>query len=196
MESFEDYYEILQVHHLAEPEVVKAAYRKLLEKYHPDHNSSPVAEARTRQIIRAYDVLKEPVKRRLYDVEWLRHRAHITGPGKIPEAVTDLQIDRDVIEFNVIPDLIPQPQVITLKNTGKGNLDGGLVPRQKWIKVSPRAVSFDDKQSVQIQIDTSKLTTDIMGYVDIRTTGGNKTITVKAVVNHPQEKTRKKRRIF
>ena len=34
--SEKDYYRILQVHPQAEPEVIDAAYRLLMRKYHPD----------------------------------------------------------------------------------------------------------------------------------------------------------------
>ena len=196
MNLFEDYYEILQVHHLAEPEVIKAAYRKLLGKYHPDHNSSPVAAEKTRKIIMAYDVLKDPEKRRFYDAEWLRKKVQVQSPRRIAKSEDALQIDRDVVEFNVIPDVIPPPQIIILKNAGKDNLEGALVPRQKWIKISPRTISFNDRQNIQVQIDTSRLTTDIMGYVDIRTNSGHRTITVKATISHPQIKPSKKKGLF
>lgn len=36
-----DYYEILQVHVNAEPEIIKAAYKRLSIKYHPDVNKIP-----------------------------------------------------------------------------------------------------------------------------------------------------------
>ena len=36
-----DYYEVLQVHPRAEEDVVRAAYRTLARKYHPDHGAMP-----------------------------------------------------------------------------------------------------------------------------------------------------------
>jgi len=71
---WKDYYQILQVHPSAEPEVVTAAYKKLLYKYHPDHNSGKEqwANEKSKEINNAYDVLKDPIKRREYDEEWRR----------------------------------------------------------------------------------------------------------------------------
>lgn len=43
-EGFEDYYRILQVHNLAEPEVIESAYKRLVKKYHPDYNRDGNAE--------------------------------------------------------------------------------------------------------------------------------------------------------
>lgn len=61
-----DYYAILQVSGSADQEVIRAAYRSLARKYHPDQSgaSSP---ARMRQINEAYEALGDPVRRRAYD---------------------------------------------------------------------------------------------------------------------------------
>jgi DnaJ-class molecular chaperone len=64
-----DPYESLQVSHRAEPEVIAAAYRSLARKYHPDKNDSPASNKRMQEINAAYEILKDPVKRREYDHE-------------------------------------------------------------------------------------------------------------------------------
>ena len=69
MPDTDDLYEILQVHHAAEPEVVEAAYRRLARKYHPDVNKSDQAEGMMKALNRAYEVLSDPVKRAAYDRE-------------------------------------------------------------------------------------------------------------------------------
>lgn len=66
----EDYYRILQVHYLAEAEVIESAYRRLAKKYHPDVNRSESAPEIMLKINRAYEELKDPVKRRQYNLEW------------------------------------------------------------------------------------------------------------------------------
>jgi DNA-directed RNA polymerase subunit RPC12/RpoP len=67
-----DYYAILQVHPEAEPEVIEAAYRRLMQKYHPDRlpedqRANPDVLARVRAINVAYDCLGDPQQRMLYD---------------------------------------------------------------------------------------------------------------------------------
>lgn len=61
-----DYYAILGVARDAEDEVISAAYKALMKKYHPDKFSGSDAE-RARLINEAYEVLKNPAKRRAYD---------------------------------------------------------------------------------------------------------------------------------
>jgi curved DNA-binding protein CbpA len=59
-----DFYEVLQVHPSAEPEVIRAAYRILARKYHPDHGG----DARRMMALNdAWDVLGDPVRRVAYD---------------------------------------------------------------------------------------------------------------------------------
>jgi len=62
-----DYYEILQVHIKAEPEIVQAAYKRLTRKYHPDTCDLPDAEERMKEINQAYEVLNDPDRRKEYD---------------------------------------------------------------------------------------------------------------------------------
>lgn len=73
-----DYYEILQVSPNAEPEVIKAAYRRLARKYHPDIDKSPEAAERMKEINAAYDILSDPAKRAAYD----RLRERISAPPR------------------------------------------------------------------------------------------------------------------
>jgi len=65
--EYKDYYKILGVARNATPEQIKAAYRKLARKYHPDVSKEPQAEARFKEVNEAYEVLKDPEKRKAYD---------------------------------------------------------------------------------------------------------------------------------
>jgi len=62
-----DFYKILQVDSSAEPDVIKAAYRVLALKYHPDHNTAESAVDKMKQINHAYEVLKDPKRRAAYN---------------------------------------------------------------------------------------------------------------------------------
>lgn len=64
-----NYYEILGVDRGAEQEVIDAAFRAMMRRYHPDTFAGPKAEAerRAKQLNEAYAVLRNPERRRAYD---------------------------------------------------------------------------------------------------------------------------------
>jgi DnaJ-class molecular chaperone len=62
------YYDILQVDYSATATEIKAAYRKLLLKLHPDkHNGSIQYESIIKAINEAYETLSNPERRKIYD---------------------------------------------------------------------------------------------------------------------------------
>ena len=65
--KFRDYYETLGVARTATEAEIKAAYRKLARKYHPDVNKEAGAEEQFKEIGEAYAVLKDTEKRAAYD---------------------------------------------------------------------------------------------------------------------------------
>ena len=75
-----DFYEVLQVHPRAEREVIRAAYRILARKYHPDHGG----DARSMMALNdAWDVLGDPARRAVYDAS---RAAGTGGPKSEPAA--------------------------------------------------------------------------------------------------------------
>lgn len=78
MAKAKDYYEILEVSRNATEDDLKKAYRKLAMKYHPDRNpGDKAAEEQFKLVGEAYDVLRDPKKRSMYD-----QFGHTTpGPG-------------------------------------------------------------------------------------------------------------------
>ncbi|GLI61450.1 hypothetical protein VaNZ11_003841 [Volvox africanus] len=63
-----DYYELLGLGKGASDQEIKKSYYQLAKKYHPDTNKDdPAAAARFQEIQKAYEVLRDPEKRRLYD---------------------------------------------------------------------------------------------------------------------------------
>jgi molecular chaperone DnaJ len=62
-----DYYERLGVTRDADIPEIKKAYRNLAMNYHPDRNDSPDAEDKFREVTEAYEVLRDPEQRSLYD---------------------------------------------------------------------------------------------------------------------------------
>ena len=63
-----DYYEQLEIERTADDGTIKASYRKLAMRWHPDRNpGDAAAEAKFKAISEAYEVLKDPQKRAAYD---------------------------------------------------------------------------------------------------------------------------------
>jgi len=75
--EYKDYYKTLGVSRDASQEEIKKKYRKQAAKFHPDKNpGNKRAEAKFKEIGEAYEVLKDPEKRKLYDkvgADWKRY---------------------------------------------------------------------------------------------------------------------------
>lgn len=70
MSTSPDYYEALQVSPAADPEVIEAAYRRLVEKWQAERQpGDPAASARLAALDAAYAVLTDPAKRQRHDTE-------------------------------------------------------------------------------------------------------------------------------
>src|SRR5690242_8647022 len=75
MDSFTDYYEVLGVDSHVSVDTIKAAFKKLALKYHPDVYKGEDAEERMRLILLAYQTLSDGDERRLYN----KQHAHALG---------------------------------------------------------------------------------------------------------------------
>jgi len=82
--EYKDYYKILGVDRDATTEEIQKAYRKLARKYHPDANKDPAATEKFKEINEAYEVLRDPKKRKKYDAlgsGWQHGQEFTPPPG-------------------------------------------------------------------------------------------------------------------
>ncbi len=92
-----DYYAILGVTPQAEDVVIKAAFRALAQRYHPDKYSGSADDAQRKmaEINEAYGVLSDPVKRKAYDAEY-----QSAGMGESDFDAGDAAADEGVQQFS------------------------------------------------------------------------------------------------
>lgn len=77
-----DYYDELGVTPQAEPDVIRAAYRVLAKRYHPDRQEGSVLTAADKmaRLNRAYEVLGQSHSRHVYDRERLHLQTGLMKP--------------------------------------------------------------------------------------------------------------------
>ena len=90
--TFTDYYEILEISPNANSETIDRVFRYLAQRYHPD-NQDTGNRSRFDEILRAYNELKDPVKRAQYDID---HKNQSGIRWKLAEEASDGKgIERD-----------------------------------------------------------------------------------------------------
>jgi curved DNA-binding protein CbpA len=86
----QDHYATLGVPRTATAAQIKAAFRRLARRYHPDANAQDAeGERQFKAVARAYEVLGEPARRRAYDTRAARGR--FGAPGA--EGRTSYEVD-------------------------------------------------------------------------------------------------------
>lgn len=131
-----DYYEVLQVHQAAEPEVIQAAYRRLSLKYHPDVYHGSDAQQRMARLNAAYAVLSDATKRAAYDAQRGGGRTS-TQTAARPQAGPVLRASPAQLDLGSV--ILGRSRTVTVRvhNTGQGRLSGFVVSHVPWLKVSP-----------------------------------------------------------
>jgi curved DNA-binding protein CbpA len=71
-----NHYDALEVSQEASPEVIRAAYKSLMQRYHPDRHPGDAAIAeRASRVVQAYEVLSDTERRLAYDLVLRRQTA-------------------------------------------------------------------------------------------------------------------------
>lgn len=146
-----DYYEVLQVHPLAELDVIEAAYKKLAYKYHPDRNKSDSAVEKMKLINVAHDVLCDPVRRREYDKN-RQSGTNSSGPT-VNEAPNPI-VDPHFIEFKNVEAGTIKKASFTIFNTGGHYSKININNPDSWLKVVAwHSLSNTDELPLKVDIE-------------------------------------------
>ncbi len=79
------HYDVLQVRRTATKEEIRSSFRRLVKIYHPDKNPKriPWAEARMRELLRAYEIVSDEERRLFYDQKVRNAHARVTFADRI-----------------------------------------------------------------------------------------------------------------
>jgi curved DNA-binding protein CbpA len=80
MRDEKDHYKTLQVDPEADPEVIKAAYKALARKLHPDDDFTGIDEYKLKELTHAFNILHDPAERKAYELR-RAYRMRPVGPG-------------------------------------------------------------------------------------------------------------------
>lgn len=115
----ENYYKLLGISYNASAEEIKAAYRKLARKYHPDLNPNDKnANKKFQEINEANEVLSDPKKREAYDrynMDW--ENVKQTGPYQNAKSRKRTKVDEQV--YKAFYDLDSENLKIKIRMTDK-----------------------------------------------------------------------------
>ena len=140
-----DYYKILGILNDAEEIIIRAAYRALAQKYHPDKWSGDAKDANRRmsEINEAYEVLSEKEKREKYDSEYFsNHQRNETQEDENSEDSNFISEEDEAWDLGLsfYPNIKSEYEELTkisrfLGNSFKAKLiDGKLYDQSKQIK--------------------------------------------------------------
>lgn len=175
-----DYYEVLQVHQAAEPEVIQAAYRRLSLKYHPDVYKGAGAQQRMAQLNAAYAILGDAAKRASYDNQRSgRIGTRTTAPS---QAGPSLHASPAHLDLGNVPSGRGRTVTVRLNNNGQGRLSGLVVSHVPWLRVSPSEFSSNELDISLFFKPDRNGSFDSSRAVEIISNGGRLSIPVRATV--------------
>ena len=178
-----DYYEVLQVHTAAEPEVIQAAYRRLSLKYHPDVYKGADTQHRMTMFNQAYAVLGDATRRAAYD----RQRSGGSSP-RAARATPSLHVQSRAVDFGAVPLDRNRTISVRIKNAGQGKLSGLVTSHVPWLRVTP--TEFDGNELDIILRFHPSLSGEYQSShaVEVYSNGGRATIAVQASVRTSTER--------
>lgn len=154
MPKIHTHYDTLSVVRNAPPEVIRAAYKILSQKHHPDRNSdNPNVTAIMAKINDAYAVLSDPEKRKKYD-KWLAEQ-------EVSATQQDKSAQKPEPEKKTYQTKSPDTSPLNVKTSSLGK--GILLPVICMIVIAVAASAYDEfrrkQQHEQFEETIKKLVT-------------------------------------
>jgi curved DNA-binding protein CbpA len=152
-----DPYRTLGLTHAARPDQIRGHYRKLIRLFHPDReaNCGECHAAYAARINQAYDVLRDPDKRRAYDSRSLRpHRAGASPKRRVFQETRKVGVPQKKGEIKILE--MPQRWLSAVSRWRPSSLlkDASIPGR------SPRARRF--KQSLRFILSIAALSVSVL----------------------------------
>jgi len=147
------HYEVLGVQPDAPAEVIEAAYRALSKRYHPDARGPHVSSEKFARVTEAYDVLRDPERRRAYDEE-LAAAARVANSQPRPAPSTTVPPIRpevvaiDTAFRSMLPVLRPIGAALMMLVRSTTDLHIGPVGRHR-LREAPRRGGPDDRTTFE-----------------------------------------------
>lgn len=175
MEQYEirwrDYYQVLQVHKNAQAEIIKAAYSKLCQIYHPDKNPSEEASQKMAEINEAYGCLSDSPKKAAYDAYYAEYMQIDIPTGAKPKPHID-PVFHDLGEVALGKTYCVRFKAENLGEPEREQNEIDYFPKVSWVKIKTDAIYLPF--NIIVDLDTSGLDTS-------KTYEGQVTLTLDAV---------------
>ena len=101
MNSIHTHYDTLMVSRNASAEVIRAAFKSLSQKYHPDKNNHPDADRIMQQFNESYKILSDPIARSKYDKSLSAYERESNDKHDYARADNGLKRQNKVVVINI-----------------------------------------------------------------------------------------------
>lgn len=162
---WKDYYQILGVKFESGQEEIKKAFRRLALECHPDRING--TKERFQEISEAYETLRDPEKRSLYDIEWKKKQLPKPKPIIKPSVISclDLEPGKPIVKTFIVENLGGPFESISFKTSHKDYVrvinwqpDEKAIKIDVWIRLNDWDLTMEAYVIVKLDEETTYAT--------------------------------------